>query len=695
MEETKLRKVLPYLGASLSALAMAMSTPALAQDQFKDLDPKHWAYEAVTELQQKGILLGYPDGYFRGKRTLTRYEFAIALKRALDKIQATPGAQGPAGPAGAQGEPGPAGPPGMTPEEVANLRRLTDEFRNELTSLGANIREINNRLDAMAKDIADIKNRLDHMIHWGGYLFVGTRGTQSRTAFVDYSGAVVQNNRVGSGFNTGPRGGSNSLFTNADVVHDLHLLATANLAGGAKATVDLQADNYESYRGKNFSSVAEANGSLNPGSNTPYYTESIMPYQAQLDIPVGGPKSDTILTIGRYKQELTALTYYRPTLDSYFDDALLNDGNFVQDGARVKTRFGSLGVNLWAANFATVTDNQGNPINQPLVGQSVINNVGHSLSGKPFGINSLQGSALGNQTAGIELSIPLAKIGVLSGGLFNVSTNEDTKFNPTAVPFNDVVVYNANIRFNPFGRFLVYGEAAKSVTQIGLSQSDGQSNEDNNAYLFNVGYASGPVDFKAGYNYIDPRFAAPGYWMKLGNWENPTNVKGPFVKLGYKLNDAIQLRLGGDYLQGARNRYSGNDFGTSDNIERVNAGLSYKIGKALTLTGDYEGVFYDLSSASNQSNYSNGNFLGGPRTTPVEQYITVGAGYSLTRNAVLKVSYQMINFQNVGNGFGAGTGYGLTSSGFPIGDDQFPGRGLTGGNSYNASVLTTQISVHF
>jgi hypothetical protein len=76
-----MRKVLPLVGASLSAFALAWSAPAKAQDQaFKDLDPQHWAYQAVTDLQSKGILLGYPNGYFYGKRTLTRYEFAIAIQ---------------------------------------------------------------------------------------------------------------------------------------------------------------------------------------------------------------------------------------------------------------------------------------------------------------------------------------------------------------------------------------------------------------------------------------------------------------------------------------------------------------------------------------------------------------------------------------------------------------------------------------
>src|SRR5690349_21759836 len=128
-----MRKVLPYLGASLSILAMTWASTAKAQDTrpFEDVKPDHWAYQAVTDLQMRGIITGYPDHHFNGQRTLTRYEFAVALKRALDKVQTQVGPAGPQGPPGPAGEAGPAGPagpqgpPGMTPAEVDELRRLT------------------------------------------------------------------------------------------------------------------------------------------------------------------------------------------------------------------------------------------------------------------------------------------------------------------------------------------------------------------------------------------------------------------------------------------------------------------------------------------------------------------------------------------------------------------------------------------
>src|ERR1043166_4891953 len=85
-------------------------------DAFVDAKKDHWAYEAMEHLRSRGVVIGYPDGHFRGNRTLTRYEFAVALNRAIGGpapfiagVQGPAGERGPAGSIGPQGERGPAG----------------------------------------------------------------------------------------------------------------------------------------------------------------------------------------------------------------------------------------------------------------------------------------------------------------------------------------------------------------------------------------------------------------------------------------------------------------------------------------------------------------------------------------------------------------------------------------------------------
>jgi hypothetical protein len=43
-------------------LGSMLVVPALAQDNFPDVESNHWAFEALENLRAEGILVGYPDG---------------------------------------------------------------------------------------------------------------------------------------------------------------------------------------------------------------------------------------------------------------------------------------------------------------------------------------------------------------------------------------------------------------------------------------------------------------------------------------------------------------------------------------------------------------------------------------------------------------------------------------------------------
>ena len=51
--------------------------------EFPDVPQNHWAYQYISQLAGNGILVGYPDGTFKGDAKMTRYEFAAMLYRAL------------------------------------------------------------------------------------------------------------------------------------------------------------------------------------------------------------------------------------------------------------------------------------------------------------------------------------------------------------------------------------------------------------------------------------------------------------------------------------------------------------------------------------------------------------------------------------------------------------------------------------
>jgi hypothetical protein len=137
------------LGA-LVLMTLALTTAFAAQQPFADVPQDHWAYDAISRLAQSGVLEGYPDGTFKGKRNMTRYEFAVAIARMIDQLgQAS---QGPQGSKGDQGPVGPAGPPGtggLTEEQRTLLERLATEFEPELRALRADLDTLTNRVAAL------------------------------------------------------------------------------------------------------------------------------------------------------------------------------------------------------------------------------------------------------------------------------------------------------------------------------------------------------------------------------------------------------------------------------------------------------------------------------------------------------------------------------------------------------------------
>lgn len=72
----------PIAWFALSLLGAIAPPPALAQSQFSDLSG-HWGQACISQLAQKNILSGYPDGTFKPNATVTRAEFAAMVRRAF------------------------------------------------------------------------------------------------------------------------------------------------------------------------------------------------------------------------------------------------------------------------------------------------------------------------------------------------------------------------------------------------------------------------------------------------------------------------------------------------------------------------------------------------------------------------------------------------------------------------------------
>ena len=111
-------------------------------DALKDLPREGWAYQAIIDLVNDGIIVGYPDGTFKGNRPLTRYEAAVMVERAvqyLTKKLANPQTASD-----------------VSQKDIGTLRDLLDAFRGDIIALRLRVGDIDTRLKAVeAKQTSD------------------------------------------------------------------------------------------------------------------------------------------------------------------------------------------------------------------------------------------------------------------------------------------------------------------------------------------------------------------------------------------------------------------------------------------------------------------------------------------------------------------------------------------------------------
>ncbi|MGP1575719.1 putative porin [Selenomonas sp.] len=101
----------------------AASTTFAAANPFSDVPMDHWAYDAVAQLADDGIVEGYGDGTYRGENEITRYEMAQMVAKAMAKEDQ------------------------VNAQQKAMIDRLAAEFSDELNNLGVRVSNLESRID--------------------------------------------------------------------------------------------------------------------------------------------------------------------------------------------------------------------------------------------------------------------------------------------------------------------------------------------------------------------------------------------------------------------------------------------------------------------------------------------------------------------------------------------------------------------
>ena len=147
--------------AAVAALTAGVS--AYAANPFSDVSTDDWAYQAVSDLSDQGVVEGYPDGTFKGERNMTRYELAQIIARLMAKEDQ------------------------LNAEQQATLDKLAGEYADELANLGVRVSNLEKKVgnlywsgDARMR-YQDKGNNKDA---WNGRMRINVKGQVNEATYV-------------------------------------------------------------------------------------------------------------------------------------------------------------------------------------------------------------------------------------------------------------------------------------------------------------------------------------------------------------------------------------------------------------------------------------------------------------------------------------------------------------------------------
>ena len=154
-----MKKVLAI--AAVAALTAGVS--AYAANPFSDVTPNDWAYQAVEDLSEQGVVEGYPDGTFKGERNITRYEMAQIIARMLAKEDQ------------------------LNAEQRATLDKLAGEYADELANLGVRVSNLEKKVGNLYWS-GDARMRYQNNAtgddSWNGRMRINVKGQVNDSTYV-------------------------------------------------------------------------------------------------------------------------------------------------------------------------------------------------------------------------------------------------------------------------------------------------------------------------------------------------------------------------------------------------------------------------------------------------------------------------------------------------------------------------------
>jgi hypothetical protein len=648
-------------------MAAGVVMPAFAQDNFPDVPANHWAYEALARMKKDGLLVGYPDGLFRGPRPASRYELAVAMHAVYTNLQAKiDGLQDQL-----------KALSGVTPQDIQNLKdaianlqsqidamkgwgddiaalkRATEQFDRELRNLGVDV-------EAMKKDLGDLAGRV--------------KALEDRKPTVNISGdlnfLMLAGNSAGNrpgldvdGRFEGNDGGAPvGLTRDVTFLHELGVTFSSTNDKGPTWHGTVVIGNTLGQEGLGSQSTLSSGVPLSYGygeANEDVYIQDL-----SVDFKGGVIGLNYDAQVGRVGYKLSPYMFQRIEPSSYFSNDRWDNGEYYFDGAIVGFNFGGAKVHVWGGKNSQMYTVDGIDLDPTIVGN---NRVAGGFAESPTANPAF---ASIDRTLAADASIPLGKIGDVKVGYLWLENNENDLFDTGTSATgqggganrDEVFGGDANLHF---GRIKVEGGFHESDL---MDQASNVNNSDNTAWNAKASYSDEHhYAIWGGYRVIESNYFAPGDWGRLGIIRDPANIKGWQVGGHLHLAKGLMLTGTAEFDKGNKTEddtttLTSSPFDSDTNITSYIGRLDYKVNPNFSIYGSYENDrFSSLDPSVAPLNGGASSYA----------WTTFGIGYGLSANTKLSLQYQL---SNIGNDFILGQGN-LTNA--PA-DGRFTGGLLTG-----------------
>jgi hypothetical protein len=643
-----------------------VAIPAFAQDNFPDVptDPPHWAAKALEEMKREGVLVGYPDGLYRGGRPASRYELAVAVNAAYQKLKAMN--DGLAAQIKAlEDKMG----TGMNADEIKALRDQLESLRNDMNAMkgwGDDIAKLKEMASTFEKELASMGVDVEQMKKDLSDLADRVGKLEKRKPAVDIGGdanlLLLAGHGTSGNYGLTPDGrllgvgrGSYADQIGAGMTRDLSIFHEAAftlrgtndegpkwnatvvvgnmLSGGAfdnGAGIPVNGLGNQNRGALGFTGPVGPNGTGFAESNSDVYVQN---FGVMFDTSVAGLAFSA--EVGRIGYQISPYMFKRPDYTTYFSNPRWDNGDWYFDGALLKFKFGGAAVHVFGGRNSDRLSVNGTDLNN-----MGLFNAATNLTVGPI-VPGAMGPSMVDQSLGVRLNIPISDMGQVNlAYLWLDSNNRSTAINTTTGAIlgevNRLNVYGGDVTLR-LGVVDFSGGVSKSTYTRNTSNV---LDSNNTAWFANGAYSAGNWGVNGGYRRVERNYGAPGFWGRIGTYWNPANVEG--FNAGGWINVSPDFRLSarGEFDQEIDNLVGGVS-GDRSRLNSFTVQADYKFTNNWNLMASYEDVRFEAP----------GFYAGGIRAVSKQRWFTVGLGYMLGANAKLDFTYMNSDIKGDVNNF--------------------------------------------